>query len=41
MIEETAEDLDNGILESWVMAADITDRDLSTKMHFNYLAISP
>lgn len=41
MIEDTSEDIDNGLYEGWVMAADITDRDHHTTMHYNYLSISP
>lgn len=40
MVEDNSEDLDNGIYEGWVMASDITDRDFSSKMHYNYLAVN-
>lgn len=41
MSEDLIEDRENGLFEGWAMAADITDRDYSTKMHFNLVSISP
>jgi hypothetical protein len=40
-MEETIEDRTNGLFEGWVMAADITDRDYSTKLHYNLISITP
>lgn len=40
MIEDNVEDLDNGVYEGWVMASDITDRDFTSKMHYNYLTVN-
>ena len=41
MADDLVEDRENGLFEGWAMAADITDRDFSTKMHFNLVSISP
>ena len=40
MMEESIEDVDNGILEGWLMVCDITERDFMSKMLFNFVSIS-
>jgi hypothetical protein len=40
MIEESIEDIDNGIWEGWLMVTDITERDYHSKMMFNFVCIN-
>ena len=37
---ETVEDIENGVYQGWFMIADITERDMGTKMLFNYVSIT-
>ena len=39
-LTETIEDVENGVYQGWFMIADITERDMTTKMLFNYVSIT-
>lgn len=40
MLEESIEDIDNGVWEGWLMMSDITERDYHSKMFFNFVSIN-